>query len=232
MEDKIQYAKELEEKRRICNEKHMRNGVTIIDPKVTYIDETVEIGEGTVIYPGNILEGNTKIGKNCVLGQNNRIIDSCIDDEADVMSSVILNSKVGSKTHVGPFAYLRPNSVVGKNARIGDFVEIKNSNIGDDTKVSHLTYVGDSDVGSEVNFGCGTVTVNYDGINKHRTVIGNKVFIGCNTNLVAPVTLEDGAYTAAGTTITKDVPADSLAIGRVRQEVKEGWAKGKTKVNK
>ena len=232
MEDKIQYAKELEEKRKIINEKHMKNGVTIIDPKVTYIDETVEIGEGTIIYPGNILEGSTKIGKNCVLGQNNRIVDSTVDDEADVMSSVLIESKVGSGTHVGPFAYLRPNSNVGKNVRIGDFVELKNSTIGDGTKVSHLTYVGDSDVGSEVNFGCGTVTVNYDGINKHRTTIGNKVFIGCNTNLVAPVKLGDGAYTAAGTTVTADVPENSLVIGRVRQEVKEGWAKGKTKVNK
>lgn len=232
MEDKIQYARDLEEKRKIINERHMKNGVTIIDPKVTYIDETVEIGEGTVIYPGNILEGNTKIGINCILGQNNRIVDSIIDDRADVMSSVLIESKVGEGTHVGPFAYLRPNSNVGKNARIGDFVELKNSNIGDGTKVSHLTYVGDSDVGSEVNFGCGTVTVNYDGINKHRTTIGNKVFIGCNTNLVSPVKLGDGAYTAAGTTVTEDVPENALVIGRVRQEVKEGWAKGKTKVNK
>lgn len=232
MEDKIQYARDLEEKRKIINERHMKNGVTIIDPKVTYIDENVEIGEGTVIYPGNILEGNTKIGINCILGQNNRIVDSIIDDGADVMSSVLIESKVGEGTHVGPFAYLRPNSNVGKNARIGDFVELKNSNIGDGTKVSHLTYVGDSDVGSEVNFGCGTVTVNYDGINKHRTTIGNKVFIGCNTNLVSPVKLGDGAYTAAGTTVTEDVPENALVIGRVRQEVKEGWAKGKTKVNK
>lgn len=232
MEDKVKCAKDLEEKRRIINERHMKNGVTIIDPKVTYIDETVEIGEGTVIYPGNILEGNTKIGINCILGQNNRIVDSIIDDGADVMSSVLIESKVGEGTHIGPFAYLRPNSNVGKNARIGDFVELKNSNIGDGTKVSHLTYVGDSDVGSEVNFGCGTVTVNYDGINKHRTTIGNKVFIGCNTNLVSPVKLGDGAYTAAGTTVTEDVPENALVIGRVRQEVKEGWAKGKTKVNK
>ena len=232
MEDKIKYAKDLEEKRKIINEKHMKNGVTIIDPKVTYIDEEVVIGIGTTIYPGNILEGKTIIGENCVLGPNNRITNSTIDSGADVTNSVLIESKVGSETHVGPFAYLRPNSVVGKSARIGDFVELKNSNIGDNTKVSHLTYVGDSDVGSEVNFGCGTVTVNYDGINKHRTTIGNKVFIGCNTNLIAPVTLEDGAYTAAGTTITNDVPKDSLAIGRVRQEVKLGWAKGKTKVNR
>ena len=189
MENKIQYAKDLYEARKLCNEKHMKNGVTIIDPNVTYIDDTVKIGEGTIIYPGNILEGQTEIGKNCVLGPNNRITDSIILDEADVTNSVIIESKVGSKTHVGPFAYLRPNSNVGNNARIGDFVELKNSNIGDGTKVSHLTYVGDSDVGSEVNFGCGTVTVNYDGKNKNRTTIGNKVFIGCNTNLIAPVKL-------------------------------------------
>ena len=232
MEDKIQYANQLREKRRIINEKHMKNGVTIIDPEATYIDESVEIGEGTVIYPGNILEGCTKIGKNCALGQNNRIVDSIIDDEADVMSSVIMESKVGTGTHVGPFAYLRPNSIVGKNARIGDFVELKNSNIGDNTKVSHLTYVGDSDVGSEVNFGCGTVTVNYDGINKHRTTIGNKVFIGCNTNLIAPVKLGKAVYTAAGTTVTRDVPDYALAIDRGVMKVNEGYTLRKLKTDK
>lgn len=230
--DRIQLASANAIAKALCNEKHMKNGVTIIDPNTTYIDETVEIGKDTVIYPGNILEGKTKIGENCVLGQNNRIIDSEISDNVDIMSSVVKESKIGHGTHVGPFAYLRPNSVVGENARIGDFVELKNSNIGNNTKVSHLTYVGDSDVGSEVNFGCGTVTVNYDGINKTRTTIGNKAFIGCNTNLIAPVKLGDGAYTAAGTTVTDDVPENALVIGRARQEIKEGWAKGKTKVNR
>ena len=143
--------------------------------------------------------------------------------------SVLLDAKVKSFTTVGPFAYLRPNSCIGEHCRIGDFVEIKNSNIDDGTKVSHLTYVGDSDVGKCVNFGCGTVTVNYDGKNKYRCKIGDEVFIGCNTNLVAPVEVESRAYTAAGSTITKKVPADSLAIARARQENKEGWRKKSNK---
>ena len=122
-----------------------------------------------------------------------------------------------------PFAYVRPNSHIGKNIKVGDFVEIKNANIGDGTKISHLTYVGDADVGENVNFGCGTVIVNYDGQKKHRTTIGNNAFIGCNTNLVSPVTIEDNAYTAAGSTITKTVPENSLAIARAKQENKENW---------
>jgi len=229
--DRVQLAEANQIARRLCNEKHMRNGVTLIDPETTYIEEDVVIGRDSIVYPGNILEGNTVIGEECVLNQNNRITNSKLADHVEITSSVMLESTVDSYTHVGPFAYIRPNTHIGKEARIGDFVELKNSTIGDKTKVSHLTYVGDSDVGSEVNFGCGTVTVNYDGIHKNRTTIGDKCFIGCNTNLIAPVKLENGAYTAAGTTITKDVPKDSLAIGRCRQEVKEGWAKGKTKVN-
>lgn len=230
--DRVQLAEANEIAKRLCNEKHMRNGVTLIDPAVTYIEEDVVIGKDTLIYPGNILEGNTVIGSECVLNQNNRIKDCEIADGVEITSSVMTESTVDSYTHIGPFAYIRPNTHIGKSTRIGDFVELKNSTIGDKTKVSHLTYVGDSDVGSEVNFGCGTVTVNYDGINKSRTTIGDKCFIGCNTNLVAPVKLENGAYTAAGTTITNDVPENALAIGRCRQEIKEGWAKGKTKVNK
>jgi len=215
--------------RKKINYKHMTNGVTIINPDNTYIGEDVVIGSDTVIYPGNILEGNTVIGSKCVLAQNNRITDTVIGNETEIVSSVLIESKVGNNTHVGPFAWLRPKSNVGDNIRIGDFVEIKNSNIGNGTKVSHLTYVGDSDIGENVNFGCGTVTVNYDGINKHRTVVGNNVFIGCNTNLVAPVKVGDRVYTAAGTTVTKDVPDDALVIGRCRQEIKENWTKGKIK---
>jgi len=215
--------------RKKINYKHMTNGVTLINPDNTYIEEDVVIGSDTVIYPGNILEGNTVIGNNCVLAQNNRITNTTIGNGTEIVSSVLIDSKVGNNTHIGPFAWLRPKSNVGDNIRIGDFVEIKNSNIGNGTKVSHLTYVGDSDIGENVNFGCGTVTVNYDGINKHRTVVGNNVFIGCNTNLVAPVKLGDRVYTAAGTTVTKDVPDDSLVIGRCRQEVKENWTKGKIK---
>jgi bifunctional UDP-N-acetylglucosamine pyrophosphorylase/glucosamine-1-phosphate N-acetyltransferase len=142
---------------------------------------------------------------------------------------VLCESIVGSYCSIGPFAYLRPNSIIGDNVKVGDFVEIKNSNIDDKTKISHLTYVGDSDVGENVNFGCGTVTVNYNGKEKNRTVIEDNAFIGCNTNLVAPVTVGKGAYTAACTTVTDDVPSDALVIGRVKQEVKENWAKGKIK---
>ena len=227
--NKIQLSEAEAILRKKINYKHMANGVTLINPDNTYIEEDVVIGNDTVIYPGTILEGNTVIGKGCVIAQNNRITNTVIGNETEIVSSVLIDSKVGNNTHIGPFAWLRPKSNVGDNIRIGDFVEIKNSNIGNGTKVSHLTYVGDSDIGENVNFGCGTVTVNYDGINKHRTVVGNNVFIGCNTNLVAPVKLGDRVYTAAGTTVTKDVPDDALVIGRCRQEVKENWTKGKIK---
>lgn len=211
------------------NTEHMINGVTITDPDNTYIGKDVKIERDTIIYPGCMLEGKTEIGKSCIIGPNTRITSSSVDDCVTIQSSVLVNSKVKSYTTVGPFAYLRPNSVIGEHVRIGDFVEIKNSNIDDGTKVSHLTYVGDSDVGKCVNFGCGTVTVNYDGKVKNRCKIGDGAFIGCNTNLVAPVEIAERGYTAAGSTITKNVPEDSLAIARVRQENKDGWRK---KVNK
>lgn len=227
--NRIQLSEANEILRKKINYKHMTNGVTLIAPDNTYIEEDVIIGSDTIIYPGNILEGNTVIGNNCVIAQNNRITNTTVGNDTEIVSSVLIDSKVGNSTHIGPFAWLRPKSNVGDNIRIGDFVEIKNSNIGNGTKVSHLTYVGDSDIGENVNFGCGTVTVNYDGINKHRTTVGNNVFIGCNTNLVAPVKLGDRVYTAAGTTVTKDVPDDALVIGRCRQEIKENWTKGKIK---
>lgn len=207
----------------------MIEGVTITDPLSTYIGKDVKIGPDTIIYPGCMLEGKTTIGKSCILGPNTRITSSEVDDCVTIQMSVLIDAKVKSFTTVGPFAYLRPNSEIGEHCRIGDFVEIKNSTIDDGTKVSHLTYVGDSDVGKCVNFGCGTVTVNYDGKNKYRCKIGDEAFIGCNTNLIAPVEIESRAYTAAGSTITKNVPTDSLAIARTRQENKEGWRK---KVNK
>lgn len=204
-------------------EKIMDGGVTVIAPDNTYIDTDVEVGRDTVIYPGCFLEGNTKIGEACVIGPDTTLRNSIVGNATTVERSVLTDSAVGDNTAVGPFAYLRPNSKVGSNVKIGDFVEVKNSRIDDGTKVSHLTYVGDSDVGKRVNFGCGTVTVNYDGINKHRTVIGDDAFIGCNTNLVAPVTVCEGAYTAAGSTITDEVPENALAIARSRQTNKENW---------
>ena len=208
--------------RKRINNKHLDNGITIIDPMTTYIGADVEIGQDTIIYPGNVLEGNTKIGKGCTLFPNSRI-NSIIGKNVEIQSSVILDSSVGNNTTVGPFAYIRPESVVGDNVRIGDFVEIKKSTIGNNTKVSHLTYVGDSEVGESCNFGCGTVTVNYDGTNKHKTVIGNNSFIGCNTNLISPVTIEDNSYIAAGSTITNDVHSGELAVARAKQRNIEGW---------
>lgn len=205
------------------NKKHMENGVTIIDPDNTYIGADVKIERDTIVYPGNVLEGKTVIKGKCILYPNSRIVDSVINEGVTIQSSVILEGTVGKNTTVGPYAYIRPESVIGSHARIGDFVEIKKSQIGDNTKVSHLTYIGDSEVGSGCNFGCGTVVVNYDGKVKHKTVIGNNSFIGCNTNLVSPVKVEDNTYIAAGSTITDTVPKDSLAIARARQVIKKDW---------
>lgn len=205
------------------NEKHMANGVTFVDPENTYIESDVVIGKDTIIEPGCMIQGNTTIGENCRIGYNTKLTNMMIKDGVDIECSVLTDSFVDEGTHVGPFAYVRPNSHIGKNIKVGDFVEVKNATIGDGTKIAHLTYVGDADVGQKVNFGCGTVVVNYDGEKKHRTIIGDNAFIGCNTNLVSPVVVEDNAYTAAGSTITNTVPANSLAIARARQENKENW---------
>ena len=199
-------------------------GVEIWDEANTYVAPDVFVGAGTALLPGTILLRGTVVGKDCVIGPNTYMEHCKIADDTVVKSSQLYDATVGAGTTVGPFAYVRPNSVIGSRCRVGDFVEVKNSVIGDGTKISHLTYVGDSDVGKDVNFGCGTVTVNYDRVEKHRTVIGDGCFIGCNTNLVAPVTLGDGAYTAAGSTITEDVPSNALAIARARQTVKKDWA--------
>lgn len=207
----------------------MADGVTVLMPESVRISPDAKVGRDTVIYPGTILEGKVEIGEDCVIGPNTKISDSTIGCNTEIQSSVILESEIGDNTSVGPFAYVRPNSKIGNNIKVGDFVEVKNANIGNGTKIAHLTYVGDADVGERVNFGCGTVVVNYDGIHKHRTTIEDDCFIGCNTNLVSPVTVRRGAYTAAGSTITDEVPADALAIARSRQVVKDGWAKGKKK---
>jgi bifunctional UDP-N-acetylglucosamine pyrophosphorylase/glucosamine-1-phosphate N-acetyltransferase len=201
----------------------MKAGVTIIDPLSTQIDDDASIGMDTVIYPGTIIEGKTVIGEDCVIGPNSRIVASQIDNRVEINNSVILESSIGDDTHVGPFAYVRPGSAIGKKVKIGDFVEIKKSVIGDGTKVSHLAYIGDSDIGTNVNMSCGSVTVNYDGVKKHKTTVGNNAFVGCNVNLVAPVTVKDNAYIAAGSTITEEVPENALAIARERQVVKEDW---------
>ncbi len=216
--------KEKEALRKQIAIRHLENGVEFVDINTAYIDETVTIGAGTLIGPCVTLEGQTSIGEGCTILQNTRIKDSVIADGAEVQSSVITESKVGRETKVGPFAYLRPGSIIGENCKVGDFVEVKNSSLGDGSKASHLTYIGDSDVGRDVNIGCGVVFVNYDGTNKHRSKVGDGAFIGCNTNLVSPVSVEDGAYVAAGSTITEDIPEDALAIARAKQRNIAGWA--------
>ena len=202
----------------------LESGVRIMDPNTCYAGPRVRVGEGTVILPGTILRGDTVIGAGCQLGPNTMIRDCTVGDNVTVNASQLNESTVDAGARIGPFAYIRPNCHVGANVKVGDFVTLKNASVGEDTKVSHLTYVGDADIGCRVDLGCGTVTVNYDGVGKYRTTIGDDAFIGCNTNLVAPVKVGDGAYTAAGSTITDDVPADSLAIARPRQTVKKQWA--------
>ena len=221
--DRVQLneAEKIMQKR--INEYHMRNGVTMRNPESVYIEDGVEIGNDTEICQNVTITSGTKIGSDCVIGSGSMLDRAVIHDGVDVLSSVILESEVDEGTHVGPFAYIRPTCHVGKEVKVGDFVELKNSNIDDGTKISHLTYIGDSDVGKRVNFGCGTVTCNYDGKKKYRTTIGDDCFVGCNTNFVSPINVGDGVYIAAGSTITEDIPENSLSIARARQVNKEGW---------
>lgn len=221
---KVQLAEIGKIMRRRINTSLMEAGAIIIDPENTYLSAETKIGKDTTIYPGVITEGRVIIGENCVIGHNSRIVNSTITDGVDIQISTVLDSFVDENTHVGPYAYLRPNSHIGKNVKVGDFVEVKNAVMKDGAKASHLTYIGDAEVGKNVNLGCGTVFVNYDGTNKYRTVVEDNCFIGCNSNLVSPVTVKEGSYVAAGSTITDDVPEDTLAVARARQVNKEGYA--------
>ncbi len=205
------------------NERHMLNGITIIDPDNTYIQDTVKIGKDTVIYPGAILEGNTIIGEDCIIGHNTKIVNSNIKDSVEIETSTVLDSTVGEESKIGPYAYLRPNSNIGKHVKIGDFVEVKNSTIGDYSKASHLSYIGDASVGKNVNIGCGVVFVNYNGKVKQKTIVEDNGFVGSNSSLVAPVIVREGGYVAAGSTITDEVPPNALSIARGRQVNKEDW---------
>ncbi len=203
----------------------MDEGVTIIDPANTYIDATVTVGQDTVIYPYTLLEGNTVIGSNCSIGPNVRFTNVHAGHDCVVHFSYAHDVTIGNGVNVGPFAHLRPGTRLADDVKVGNFVEVKNSWVGAGSKLPHLSYVGDADVGSKVNMGCGTITVNYDGVKKHRTQIGDNAFVGCNANLVAPLVLGENSYVAAGSTVTNDVPADSLAVARARQKNIANWKK-------
>ena len=209
-------------KRRI-NEMHMRNGVTIIDPEQTYIGADVKIGADTILYPGSILKGNTTIGSDCVIGPSSEIENCEVGDGTVLRQSVAVDSQIGKGVTIGPFAHIRPQSQISDEVRVGNFVEIKKSVIGKGSKASHLGYIGDAEIGEGVNFSCGSITVNYDGKNKFKTTIGDHAFIGCNSNLIAPVEIGKGAMIAAGSTINKDVPGNALSIARSRQVNKEDY---------
>ncbi|NMD72190.1 bifunctional UDP-N-acetylglucosamine diphosphorylase/glucosamine-1-phosphate N-acetyltransferase GlmU [Bacillus sp. DNRA2] len=205
------------------NEVHMRNGVTLIDPLTTYIGADVEIGQDTTIYPGTVLSGKTIIGSECIIGPNSEIKDCQIGDFTTIRQSVAHDSSIGAHVNIGPFAHIRPSSDIHDDVKIGNFVEIKKAVFGQGSKASHLSYIGDAEVGKDVNIGCGSITVNYDGKNKFLTKIEDHVFVGCNSNLVAPVTIGKGSYVAAGSTITNNVPEDALSIARARQVNKENY---------
>lgn len=205
------------------NKMHMANGVTLIDTNSTYIDKNVKIGRDTIIYPNCHIKGNSVIGEDCIIRENTTIEDSHIEDHVTIKISTILSSKVGARTTIGPYAYLRPKSVLGEDVKIGDFVEVKNAEIGNGSKASHLSYIGDAVVGKNVNIGCGVVFVNYDGKNKFKSIVEDNAFIGSNSNLVAPVTVKEGGYIATGSTVTVDVPEGALCVARAREVIKEGW---------
>ena len=208
------------------NRKHMESGVTLVDPENTYIGSDVKnrygYGDFARLCAGGAIR---KSGRTAKSAPNSRLTDTKLGNGVKFQTSTAIESEIGNETTVGPFAYIRPNCHIGNRVKVGDFVEVKNSTIGDGTKIPHLSYVGDTDAGEKINFGCGSIMVNYDGKKKHRTTIEDNVFVGCNVNLVAPVTVKKGSYIAAGSTITKDVPEDVLAVARARQQVIEGWTK-------
>lgn len=221
--DRVQLAEAARIMRRRINEAHMRAGVTFIDPERAYVDADVKLGRDVTLYPDVVLSGLSRIDDGAVLYPGCRIHESHIGRNC-VLQAVVANAAVvGEGVTMGPFVNLRPGTRVEPGCKVGDFVEIKNSHIGSGSKVPHLSYVGDADVGERVNVGCGTVFVNYDGYRKHRTSVGDDVFLGCNTNLVAPVTVESGTYIAAGSTVTENVPEGAMAIARARQVNKFGW---------
>ncbi|MCP8618171.1 bifunctional UDP-N-acetylglucosamine diphosphorylase/glucosamine-1-phosphate N-acetyltransferase GlmU [Salirhabdus salicampi] len=221
--DRVALSKAEAIMRKRINREHMKNGVTFIDPDNTYIGPDVKIDQDVIIYPGTTITGDAKIGTGAEIGPNSEIKDSEIGHNTVIKQSVVHDSQVGDKVQIGPFAHIRPLSEIKDEVKVGNFVEVKKSSMGQGSKASHLSYIGDAEVGKDVNIGCGAITVNYDGKNKYKTIIEEGSFIGCNANLIAPVKVEKGAYVAAGSTITKNVPEKALSIARSRQTNKEGY---------
>lgn len=223
--DRVQLANAQKKMQERINTELLLKGVTLVDPSNTYIARDIEIGSDTVIEPGCIIKGNTVIGRNCHIGPHCELDNVVIKDNVEIKFSVISDSVIESGTDIGPYARLRKDCHILENIHIGNFVEMKNTTFGKESKCAHLSYIGDATVGEGVNIGCGTITSNYDGKNKFKTIIKDHVFVGCNSNLVAPVTLEEGAYVGAGSTITDTVPKDAFAIARAKQVTKLEYAK-------
>ena len=222
---KIQLAQAEEVLRMRKNITLMEEGAILIDPKNTYVEDSVKIGKDTIVYPGAILQGETVIGENCEILGNTRVIDSKIGEDVRIESSVIEESVIENKATIGPFAHLRPKTHLKESVHIGNFVETKKSTLEKGVKVGHLTYLGDSEIGENTNIGAGTITCNYDGVNKYKTIIGKNVFVGSDTKLVAPIDIGDSVVIGAGSVITKNVPARALAVARVKQFIKKEWTK-------
>ena len=222
--DRVQLAHVRAIAQRRIHDAHGRAGVTIVDPSSTLIDAGVTIGEDTVVEPSTFLRGSTTIGRGCSVGPLTTLIDATLHDDVTIAHSYVVQAEIESGASVGPFAYLRPGTVLRERSKAGTFVEIKNSDVGRGTKVPHLSYIGDADIGEDTNLGAATITANYDGVDKHRTTIGNRVHTSVDTTLIAPVTLGDDAYTAANSAITKDVPPRALGVARERQTNIEGYA--------
>ena len=230
--DRVQLAEAGALLRNRINQGHLRAGVTLVDPAVTYIDPEVIIGPDTIVHPGVHLRGKTVIGRDCVLEPGVIISDCTLADRVHIKAgSVLSESTVGADSDIGPMAHLRPGTVLAGENKIGNFVETKKAAIGRGSKASHLTYLGDAEIGTGVNVGCGTITCNYDGVHKHVTVIEDQVFVGSDVQFVAPVRVGKGSLIGAGSTITKDVPADALAITRAEQKIIEGWVSRKRAKN-
>ena len=205
-------------------EQLLEAGVEMMDPSAVYVEDTVTVGAGTLLLPGTILRGNTTVGPNCQIGPNVMLTDCTVEEGCTINASQCEESVIRKGCQIGPYTHIRPHCDVGEGSKIGAFVQLKNCNLGKGTKMAHLTYVGDSDVGENCNFGCGVTTANFDRVQKHETVVGEGAFIGCNTALIAPLQVGSGAYIGAGSTITEDVPAQALGIARARQSNKKEWA--------